>query len=80
VESLRDPAFGDGECLPLVCPQCGESMRIIVFVLDPPVIERILRHIGKPVEPPAILPARSPPQGEIGCDQSAGQPEWPDMD
>jgi len=68
------------ECLPLLCPRCGEPMRIIAFVLDPPVIERILRHIGEPVEPPAILPARSPPQGEIAFDQSAGQPEWPDLD
>ena len=55
-------------------------MRIIAFVLDPPVIERILRHIGEPTEPPVILPARSPPQGEIAFDQSAGQPDWPDMD
>ncbi len=29
------------ECLPLVCPHCGEPMRIIVFVLHPPVIERM---------------------------------------
>jgi len=68
------------ECLPLLCPRCGEPMRIIAFVLDPPVIERILRHIGEPTEPPVILPARSPPQGEIAFDQSAGQPDWPDMD
>ena len=33
------------ECLPLLCPRCGEPMRIIAFVLDPPVIERILRHM-----------------------------------
>ena len=55
-------------------------MRIIAFVLDPPVIERILRHLGEPTEPPAILPAKSPPQGEIEFDQLAGQPDWPDMD
>jgi hypothetical protein len=39
-------------------------MRIIAFVLDPP----------------AILPARSPPQGEIQFDQAAGKDEWPEMD
>ena len=54
-------------------------MRIIAFVLDPPVIERILHHIGEPTEPPQVLPARSPPQGEMAFDQSAGQPDWPDM-
>ncbi len=29
------------ECLPLVCPHCGQPMRIIAFALDPPVIERM---------------------------------------
>ena len=24
------------ECLPLQCPHCGQPMRIIAFVLDPP--------------------------------------------
>ena len=55
-------------------------MRIIAFILEPPVIERILTHVGEPVAPPAILPARSPPQGEIQFDQAAGTDEWPEMD
>jgi hypothetical protein len=79
------------ECLPLQCPRCGEPIRIIAFVLDPPVIERmwnrcaippaaITLHVGEPVEPPAILPARSPPQGEIQFNQTASTDEWPEMD
>ncbi len=55
-------------------------MRIIAFILEPPVIERILGHIGEPAEPPAILPARSPPQAEMDFDQAAGTPDWPEMD
>ena len=55
-------------------------MRIIAFVLDPPVIERILGHIGQPSEPPAILPARSPPQGELVFGQDGGRDDWPEMD
>ena len=55
-------------------------MRIIAFILEPPAIERILTHVGEPVEPPAILPARSPPQEEIQFDQATGTDEWPDMD
>ena len=55
-------------------------MRIIAFVLDPPVIERILDHIGEPTTPPMILPARSPPQAEMDFDQVAGCDEWPEMD
>jgi len=68
------------ECRPLQCPRCGEPMRIIAFILEPPVIERILRHVGEPTEPPAILPARSPPQGELAFDQDGGRDDWPEMD
>ena len=38
------------ECLPLSCLRCGEPMRIIAFIMDPPVIARILGHIGDPIE------------------------------
>jgi hypothetical protein len=71
------------ECLPLRCPRCGEPMRIIAFVLDRDVIERILDHIGEPTEPPAILPARSPPQGELDFARAlpvAPVALWPEVD
>jgi len=68
------------ECLPLVCPRCGEPMRIIAFVLDPVVIERILTHLGEPTAPPEVLPARAPPQAEMDFDQAAAPDEWPEMD
>ena len=58
-------------------------MRIIAFILDPPVIERILTHIGEPVTPPAVLPARAPPQAELEfepADGSADQTPWPEID
>jgi hypothetical protein len=71
------------ECLPLLCPRCGEPMRIIAFILDPPVIERILTHTGEPVTPPAVLPARAPPQAELEfgpADGPADQAAWPEID
>lgn len=68
------------ECLPLLCPRCGEPMRVIAFVQDPEVVEKILTHIGEPVSPPAILPARSPPQGEFGFDPVGGVDEWVEID
>jgi hypothetical protein len=68
------------ECLPLKCPKCGEPMRIIAFVLDAPTIERILDHIGEPTQPPAVLPARSPPQLAFGFDQVPATTDWPEMD
>jgi hypothetical protein len=70
------------ECLPLLCPRCGEPMRIIAFILDPPIITRILTHIGEPTAPPAVLPARAPPQAELGfavVDQTAGDGDWPEI-
>ena len=44
------------------CPRCGGPMRIIAFILEREAIERILRHIGEETEPPAVSPARGPPQ------------------
>jgi hypothetical protein len=69
--------------LGLRCPRCGEPMRIIAFVLDRDVIERILSHIGEPTEPPAILPARSPPQGVLDFARAlpvAPEDPWPEVD
>jgi hypothetical protein len=68
------------ECLPLLCPQCGHPMRIIAFIQDPPVIERILHHIGEPTQPPEVLPARAPPQAEMDFAQGTGLGDWPEMD
>jgi len=31
---------------PLVCPRCGGEMRIIAFIEQPEVIEKILTHLG----------------------------------
>jgi len=39
-----------------------------------------MRIIAFIVEPPAILPARSPLQEEIQFNQTANTDEWPDMD
>ena len=55
-------------------------MKIIAFILEPPVIERILTHIDEPVEPPRILPARGPPQAELDFDQDTATDPWPEMD
>ena len=31
------------ECLPLACPKCGQPMRLIAFIMEPPVVEEILK-------------------------------------
>jgi len=46
---------------PLVCPACGGDIRLISFITDPGPIRKILMHVGEPVEPPPVSPARGPP-------------------
>jgi hypothetical protein len=68
------------ECLPLLCPQCQRPMRILAFIQDPPVIEKILHHIGEPTQPPKVLPARAPPQSEMEFHPEQAPDDWPEMD
>jgi hypothetical protein len=47
----------------LLCPKpgCGGRMRVVGAITSPPVIRRILDHLGLPTELPAFAPARGPP-------------------
>ena len=58
------------DVLPLVCPSCGASMRIIAFVTDPVPLRSILTYLDLPTRPPPLSPARAPPQGIFGFDQT----------
>jgi len=44
----------------LACPDCGGRLRFIATIEDRAVIEKILRHLGLPIVPPAPAPARLP--------------------
>jgi hypothetical protein len=54
---------------PLQCPACGGRMRIVEFILEPPLIDQILRHLrdkGKdpragPWDAPALVPGPAAP-------------------
>ena len=50
-----------GEEFPLECPACGGNIRLIAFITDPGPIRKILTHLGEPLEPPPVSPARGPP-------------------
>jgi hypothetical protein len=50
-----------GEEFPLACPSCGGDIRLIAFITDPVPIRKILTHLGEPLEPPPVSPARGPP-------------------
>jgi len=32
---------------PLICVECGSEMKIVSFIMDPPVIKKILEHLAK---------------------------------
>ena len=40
------------------CPNCGGDLRIIAATLEPPVIEKILTHLGLQARAPPRAPAR----------------------
>ena len=50
-----------GEEFPFACPNCGGDIRLIAFLTEPGPIRKILTHLGAPLEPPPIAPARGPP-------------------
>jgi hypothetical protein len=62
------------EEFPLACPNCGGDIRLISFITDPGPIRKILTHIGEPLDPPRVSPARGPPVdwGELVQSQGAG--------
>ncbi|NBX29630.1 hypothetical protein EBR04_04140 [bacterium] len=50
-----------GEEFPLECPACGGDIRLIAFITEPGPIRNILTHLGEPLEPLPVSPARDPP-------------------
>lgn len=44
----------------LACPDCGGRLRLLATIEDSAVVEKILRHLGLPVEAPTPAPARAP--------------------
>jgi hypothetical protein len=50
-----------GEEFPGECPSCGGDIRLIAFITEPRAIRKILPHLGEPLEPPPVSPARGPP-------------------
>jgi hypothetical protein len=58
------------EVLPVLCPACGGSMKILAFLTDPPVVSAILLHLDLPHRPPPLAPARDPPQRAFLIDQT----------
>ena len=64
------------------CPNCGGALKIIAAIEDPPVIVRILAHLGLPTRTPPRAPARRVDLSQTArepkpiADASAGQSEF----
>ena len=43
----------------LACPDCGNRLRLVATIENRAVIERILAHLGLPIDMPTPAPARS---------------------
>ena len=43
------------------CAQCGARLKLRALVMTSAGIERTLRWLGEPVDPPTLAPARDPP-------------------
>jgi hypothetical protein len=49
-----------------VCRRCGGQLKVIASIEDPPVIDRILEHLGCNSETAdSANPSRAPPQGDL---------------
>jgi len=65
-----------GEEFPVVCPNCGGNIRLISFITDPGPIRKILTHLGEPLDPQRVSPARGPPVEWAELVQSHGDGEF----
>jgi len=45
----------------LKCPRCGGKLKLKALVIEAHNIERLVRHLHEPLEPPTRSPARDPP-------------------
>ncbi|MGM0465839.1 MAG: hypothetical protein ACQERH_05335 [Acidobacteriota bacterium] len=57
----RHTGFNVHSIDPLICPKCGGSMRIVSFIEDHKVIDKIIKHLNltfKATRPP-------PPQAQL---------------
>jgi hypothetical protein len=50
-------------------------MRIIAFITEAVVVRDILAHLGEPLSPPRMAPARGPPLWEVSVVGQGGDPQ-----
>jgi len=67
---------------PLLCPKCGGTMRVIAFIEEQAVIEKILKHLGLWLVNPRAPPRRPTSRDceDEGIEQPAPDDFFPDPD
>jgi len=55
----------------LRCPRCSEAMLVLALISDPPVVVKILRHLGLPTQAPLPAPARPGGHPTLLCETHA---------
>jgi uncharacterized protein YbaR (Trm112 family) len=62
----------------LACPDCGGRLRLVATVEQAGVIEKILAHLGLPLELPTPAPARSTEclPGVLSGAEAGADSEW----
>jgi hypothetical protein len=64
--SFVPDAFGiDAFARPVGIYKSRAQMRIVAFITEPTMVRAILDHLGEPIRPPIIAPARGPPLGDV---------------
>jgi len=62
---------------------CGGDIRLISFITEPGPTRKIPTHVGEPLEPPLLSPARGPPRCvrifRIGPGPRTGSPQQPEV-
>ena len=65
----------------LLCQKCGGEMKLLAYLTEPTVVQKILLHLGLPTQPRPLSPARWPVQLELldtlEDPQLEQKPRWP---
>ena len=64
----------------LQCPRCTTPLVVLALISDPPIVARILTHLGVPSTPPAIAPVRRPGGDDTKEDRFIADMPWADLE
>ena len=63
---------------PLICPKCGGEMKIVAFIQERRIIDRVLAHLGLKEEHAHSPPKREEAIEELTCEPVYGESPFTD--